>query len=316
MENSNNDLSKGIVNFNKEEMKIYNFLICLSTSCKEHVPFSIVKKALRIYRMDVLYMSIINKNFILINKDNMSQWNPSNVITADLVYKIYASYLIEKKSQSKLRKANRIEASKIPANLIPIDKILKQPPYVKKNTHGVREATIAKYVRFMEILAENKTTSTGDVQALVKNMHLTAEMKTVLNELGLIITDRREIMWDDTIAISDELAINIGLYINAKTMKKPLPIFDINKYKKDTNQISPKWTAIIKSAETSNTPKIDAKHNTVVNQPTAIEVKPEVTTQATVQHGDSASINLLLAQEIIAKGGDKQLALKLMRNEI
>lgn len=328
------DLSKGIVNFNKEEMKIYNFLICLSTSCREASPFVTVKNAARTYHMDPLYVPIINKHFLLINKETTTQWNPTNVINTLLINKVYSSYLAEKKAQNKLRKAQKQFDDKIPSNLIPIEKVLKQSVYVpkQKDPYGnIRPVTVDKYVRFMEIIAENGRMATAEVYATAKHMEITAELKTTLDALGLIITVGREVMWEDTIVPSKGLATRIAQYMNARIQKKELPPFDIEHYRnapfeeKQVNSVQVQPEEKIQPVTNVNMFEAGQKvelpkklSDTMVTAETVFEhgQTPVIKKEATVEMGSNADINMLLAQEIIAKGGDKALALKLMRGEI
>lgn len=199
--------------------------------------------------------------------------------------------------------------------MVPIDKVLKQSTYVNKDKapgEKVRDLTIDKYVRFMEVLAENKQMTTSDVYALVKEMKINAEMKPVLTVLGLIITVGREVVWEDTIVPTRGLAIQVAQYINAKVQKKELPKFDIEHYRnapiEDTVGEHEETTTHALSVEVKPTDKMVS----AVVKKEEVVVKP----QATLESGNTADINMLLAQEIIAKGGDKALALKLMRNEI
>jgi len=296
-----------IVNFNKEQMKIYNFLECLSTSCKDAVSFKKIVDVAKLYKMDQSYINIINKHFLLINTLEKTRWNPVNVIDARLVNSLYAAFLKEKKIQNDIRKINKIEDSKIPSNLISVSKMLRKIESVKpqKDPYGnISEATINKYLFIMEIIYFARTIKTSKYYENIKKLKISAQFQTTLKSLCLISTIKHDVTWNARVMPCKKLATRVAQYMNAVIQKRGLPPFDITDYYASLNLVNEKVieASLIDVERTEN----------IIQKPAVFLNKSQTRPEA----NNAASINMILAQEIISKGGDKELALKLMRNEI
>jgi hypothetical protein len=222
-----------------------------------------------------------------------------------------------KNKDKQLAKDNAKLSAKIPVRYKPLNPVLpiSKPKVDGRIGRGPQAKTVEEYVKFVTAMYDAKEITTLDMYALIKKYKISAEVRTCLERLGVIVTIKGVVMWNNNVRPSEQFAYDLIAYVNAKAQKRPLPAFDLKKY----NTVTPVVKVVAETVSAVENKAIDTVKVSEVKTDTDKQEKtPEPVTMpdASVQAGSDANINVLLAQELIMQGGDKALAYKLLKNEI
>jgi hypothetical protein len=305
------------------EKKLHNFLLALKhefdVSGKDGLKFDAVRDLALLYDMSDKHIAAMNANYVLLRDGNagICFWNKNNPHIRTVIRGMLTKVQEYKTKEKQLVKDNAKLTAKIPVKYKPLNALapIAKPKVDGRNGRGPQTKTVEEYVKFVTAMYDAKEITTLDMYALIKKYKISAETRTCLERLGVIVTIKGVVMWDNNVRPSEQFAYDIITYVNAKAQKRPLPTFDLKKY----NTVTPVVKVVAETVIAVENKAIDTvKVSEVKTETEKQEKTPEPVTmpEASVQTGSDANINVLLAQELIMQGGDKALAYKLLKNQI
>jgi autonomous glycyl radical cofactor GrcA len=316
------------------EKKMYNFLLGLkheleiSGNC---MTFETMRNFAFSCGLDEIEIRAVNMSWVTKRDNATCSWNDRNPPIKNLVIRVLDELQKIKKIERAKNKINKKERESIPANLRPVSELTKNTVSKEKNNKcEIRDKTIKNYLDFMNILSENQEMPTKEFYILLGKMGISKELRMALIEMGLIISLDAKIVWDYSIVPSRGLSICVGRHINARINKRGLPAFDIEHYRNAPLDEIVETTNIIKAEQTETVVVVEkteiSKPQVTVVEKTAdvkpqeqvVEKKEVVKPQATIEAGDTASINMTMVRKLLAIGGEenKKLANKLLDEEL